>query len=153
MLGLLGRMFGTDKAFDGLITNASKGVDALFYTKEEKAHDQAKFRTQAADQAIKFLEATNGQNLTRRFIALGIFVIWSSNYLVSMGFTVISVFISTNHAALAEAMNKASTLIDQRISDVEGILMVVLTFYFMSPHVKEGLDTMNTWLKDRKEQK
>ena len=60
------------KQADQLVDNAIKGIDALFFTKEEKAQQSIK----VADAQVEYLKTTLNENsarsLTRRYLALAI---------------------------------------------------------------------------------
>lgn len=63
---------GTDTAKKVVDATIATG-DALFYTDEEKAKDYASYR----EWYLKYLEATQPQNIARRLIALTITGLWS----------------------------------------------------------------------------
>jgi hypothetical protein len=65
-----GKIFGTENAINTTISAVKDGLDALVYTDEEKAGDAAKERTQARSMVVDWMQATQGQNLARRLIAL-----------------------------------------------------------------------------------
>ena len=52
MWATVGKIFGTDKAITAVISNVSKGLDALVYTDEEKAGDAAKDRSEARKMVV-----------------------------------------------------------------------------------------------------
>ena len=79
------------------------------------------------------MAATSGQNIARRLIALVIIGIWSGCYVVSIAMVVVAVFLS---GAWSDHLREASGLIDAHISDIEGMLILILTFYFGAPHVE-----------------
>lgn len=64
--------FLTNKRMDKLFDGAIKGIDALFFTKEEKAQQSIK----VADAQMEYLKTTLSENsarsLTRRYLALAI---------------------------------------------------------------------------------
>ncbi|WP_054715347.1 hypothetical protein [Marinifilum fragile] len=64
--------FLSSKRSEKIIDGAIKGIDALFFTKEEKAQQSLK----VADAQMQFLKTTLSENsarsLTRRFLALAI---------------------------------------------------------------------------------
>ena len=71
-MGFLGRIFGNpetvDRAVDGLI----KGVDSMFYTKQEKAQANQ----QLLEAKIEFVRATQGSRLARRVLAFMVVGTW-----------------------------------------------------------------------------
>ena len=71
-MSFFGRLFGTEKALEGVVEGVSKSLDALIYTDEEKAKEAARDRSEARRMVVDWLAATQGQNLARRLIALSI---------------------------------------------------------------------------------
>ena len=74
MIGLLKGLFSTPKAVDtasNVVNGAVKGIDALFFTKEEKAH----FSQQTMETWLKMQTVTANENsirsITRRKLAVG----------------------------------------------------------------------------------
>lgn len=65
-------IFGTADNTKTLVDGAVSGIDALVFTDEEKSRASA----QAADWFLKYLAATQPQNLARRLIALMIVSLW-----------------------------------------------------------------------------
>ena len=74
--GFIGRLFGAPKALEKTVDALSSGLDKLVYTKEEKAGDEAQAVTEARGMIIDWLKNTQGQNLSRRLIALSITFVW-----------------------------------------------------------------------------
>ena len=134
-LGLLGKIFGSEKALGSLVKNGARALDKLYYTKEEKADDAAKHREKARDQVIDFMRATQGQNIARRLIALIIIGIWATFYVTGMLLVIVAVFNDAN----ADNLKEAAVIINESISDVEAIMMLVIAFYFGAPHVDSVL--------------
>ena len=133
-IGILGKIFGSEKTLSKIVDGVSSGLDKLTYTSEEKAQDAAKQREKARDQVVAFMEATKGQNIARRLIAFIMVSIWSICYVTSLGMIVASVFVTG--ADLVERLKEGAGLIDAHISDIEYPLMLILAFYFGAPHVE-----------------
>ena len=128
---LLGRIFGTEKALETAVAGVTAGIDALAYTDEEKAVDAAKDRAEARGMLIKWLEATNGQHLARRLIAVSITAVWLFQYIVSWLMAMIAVFAT----ARADQLNAASQLTTEHADGMTGAVMLILSFYFAAPHM------------------
>lgn len=128
---LLGRIFGTEKALETAVAGVTAGIDALAYTDEEKAVDAAKDRAEARGMLIKWLEATNGQHLARRLIAVSITAVWLFQYIVSWLMAMIAVFATTR----ADQLNAASQLTTEHADGMTGAVMLILSFYFAAPHM------------------
>ena len=73
MRKILAAIFGSSKNTTTIVDGAVKGLDALVFTDEEKAHTRA----QAAEWFLRYLQATQPQNLARRLIALIIAALWA----------------------------------------------------------------------------
>lgn len=72
-MNIFGAIFGSKKNTETLVDGAVKGMDALFYTDEEKAADMGKTR----EWFLRYLEASQPQNLARRFIAVVVVGLWA----------------------------------------------------------------------------
>jgi len=72
-MGILSAVFGTAKNTDKIVDGAVKGIDKLVFTNEEKAEYQAK----AADWFLRYLEASQPQNVSRRLIAVVVSAVWA----------------------------------------------------------------------------
>ena len=65
-MGVLGRIFGTDEAIKQGIETVGRGLDALVYTKQEQANDDADATSEARMMLVKWMEASQGHRLSRR---------------------------------------------------------------------------------------
>lgn len=134
MLGFIGetigKIFGTDKAAAALIDNVSSGLDKLVYTSEEKEADHAASVTEARQMVIKWLEATSGQNLARRLLALMITIIWLLQYVFMMVMSVGSVWVQDPSAFI-----QSSQIMGGYAETMKGAVMIILAFYFAAPHM------------------
>jgi hypothetical protein len=72
-MGLLDKLFGSEKQLDKLTTGAVAGLDKMFFTKEEKAEANQKL----SEWYLKYLGATQPQNLARRLIAMVVVALWA----------------------------------------------------------------------------
>lgn len=73
MKKLLAAIFGTADHTKTVLDASVAGIDKLFYTAEEKAENAGRF----ADWYLRYLAATQPQNLARRLIALVVVLLWS----------------------------------------------------------------------------
>lgn len=124
MLGFLGKMFGSDKALTKTVDTVASAFDALHYSDEEKAEA----KTKAFDQVVGWMEATQGQNLTRRFLAILISMTWVSQYIIAQVLTVIAPWIDT--VTTVEKMMASAAVMREGASDMTGAVMLILGFYF-----------------------
>lgn len=129
-----GRLFGSDEATAKLVDNVSSGLDKLWYTEEEKAEDKAKARSEARGVILEWMKHTQGQNLSRRLIALSITFVWLFLHLTSALLNVIAIWLETSHAKL---MTESAKVIAETAGDMVSAVMLILGFYFASPYMGE----------------
>ena len=108
-----GRLFGSDDIVEKTADGIYNGIDKIFFTDEEKA-DASKLGFQLW---IKAQEATQGQNIARRFIALLVTVFFLLNCLIY----VIALYLDNSHAG-------------QHFDFISKVLVwpftAIITFYF-----------------------
>lgn len=131
-----GKIFGTDKAIQSGIEAVKSGLDMLVYTDEEKAIDNAKAVTEARSMVVDWMNATQGQNLARRLIALVVTGIWAVQFIGAMLLGVITAF--TNDPDMVGKLIAASAVINSSAQQMNGAVMLILGFYFAAPHM-EGI--------------
>lgn len=73
MRKLFGAIFGTAKNTETIVDGAVAGLDKMWFTDEEKSEASAK----VAEWYLRYLAATQPQNLARRLIALVIVFLWA----------------------------------------------------------------------------
>ena len=131
MFNLFGKLFGTEKALDSVVKSAAAGLDSLIYTDQEKAEAAAQQRTEARQMVVAWMQATQGQNLARRLIALCITAVWLAMYLLAALASVLAVWVGGK-----EAEFHASAKIARELSaDMNPAVMLILAFYFAAPHM------------------
>ena len=124
-----GRVFGSDKALEGIVDGVKNGIDALVYTDEERAGAAASDRSEARAMVVQWMESTKGQNLARRLIALSITGTWLFMYLVSAVSGMIAPFTSD------ERLTVVGQVAADRAGDMNAAVMLILAFYFAAPHM------------------
>ena len=139
MIGLLGRIFGTPGAIRDVAKAARDGIDSLVYTKEEKAQDKSRSDDKERDAILDWLRSTQGQNLARRIIGIGVFLLWSGmwacaglSHIISIWVSDAARWVSTSEALFAYA------------NEISGEFLVVLTFYFGAPMAGKAIDALLT---------
>lgn len=130
-----GKLFGTEKALNGIVDGVTNGLDALVYTDEEKAADAAADRSEARKMVVQWMAATQGQNLARRLIALSITGVWLSMYLLSVFCAMVAVFANADGVVTAEKINQVGTIAKGAAMDMNPAVMLILAFYFAAPHM------------------
>lgn len=113
----------------GMIRDAG---DALFYTDEEKAKDAATQVTEGRKMIVAWMQATTGQNLARRLLAVAITFTWLLMYISSMIMNVVSVWVTPETAD--KLVTNALTIFNFADA-MQGAVMLILAFYFAAPHM------------------
>lgn len=78
-MGWISRIFGDKDAANEVISGAVAGVDKIFFTQEEKAEANQKL----SEWYLKYLHATQPQNVARRLIAFIVAGLWA--FLIVLG--------------------------------------------------------------------
>ena len=159
MLGVLGNIVGSPKAALKVLQMGRDALDAMKYTAEEKADDSAERRREIAEEkaentklvlkhqevmlgyTARFMESTQGHNLTRRMIALvttGVVTVFS---IAALGLWIASVWAAEPQAT---RMVTASSGIFEFVRPWWGVFMVIISFYFSGPHIQAGIDALKT---------
>lgn len=118
-MGLLANIFGNSKNAEKTVDGAIKGLDKMFFTKEEKAEANQKL----SDWYLKYLEATQPQNQARRLLAMVVAFLWA--FLVLVG--VIAKYFDTEYS---EFVFKVLTDV------VTNPFMLIMSFYFVAHAVR-----------------
>jgi hypothetical protein len=103
------------------------------YTDQEKAGDYAAATSEARLMVVRWMEATQGQNLARRIIALAITAVWLLMYLIKTAGAVVSVWVEKPELWLDTA-----AVVGESAEAMNGAMMLILAFYFAAPHM-EGI--------------
>lgn len=135
--GFIGKVFGTDAAIQTTVNAVKDGLDALVYTEEEKATTAAADRAAARSMVVEWMQATSGQNLARRWLAIVITTGWLAQYGSANLFAVIAVFVKE---PLSQQMLAASGIMGGYANQMNGAVMLILAFYFAAPHMGQIVD-------------
>lgn len=73
-MNILKRIFAGPTETNKIIDGAIAGLDKIVFTEEERADANRKM----GDWYLKYLQATEGQNLARRLIAVIVVCLWSA---------------------------------------------------------------------------
>ncbi len=98
MFSLLKGIFGKGDNGEKLLDAGIKGIDALFFTSEEKSQASQKLLTTFID----FQKATQSQNIARRYLAFGVTFIWLILVIAIASFAVIASFAGSEGATAAK---------------------------------------------------
>lgn len=152
-MDILGRIFGTEKALESAVQGVRDGLDALIFTDEERATEAAKDRSEARKLVVQWMEATQGQNLSRRLISLSITATWLSGYVISGLTRAIAVFVDDAGTVTAAKVSAVSEIAWKASVDMNGAVMLILAFYFAAPHMgdiaKAALSRFSSTAKPR----
>ena len=135
MMGFWGRIFGTEKALNTVVEGVSSGIDKLIYTDEEKAEAAAADRSEARKMVVGWMQATQGQNLARRLIALSITGVWLSMYLLAALTSMIAVFTNSDGVVTSEKLLTVGKIANSLAVEMNPAVMLILAFYFAAPHM------------------
>lgn len=130
-----GKLFGTEKALEGVVDGVTNGLDKLVYTDEERANDAAADRSEARKMIVQWMASTQGQNLARRVISLAITGIWLGMYLLSVLCGMVAVFVNSSGAVTAAKVNAVGAIAKDAAYDMNPAVMLILAFYFAAPHM------------------
>lgn len=130
MFNLFGKMFGSEKALNGIVKGVTNGLDALIYTDEEKAQDASKDRSEARKMVIAWMQASQGQNLSRRFIAMIVTLLWALQHVAALALSIVGVWVGDG-----VKINKTVAVILQFSEITTSAMMLVLGFYFAAPYM------------------
>lgn len=139
-----GRLFGTEKALEAAVSGVSNGLDKLIYTDEEKAEAAANDRSEARKMVVGWMQATQGQNLARRFLALMITGVWLLQYVLSQIFGALALVVD-NPAAL----ESLAQFLQDGAGDMNSAVMLILAFYFAAPHMGDIAKAVTGRLADQ----
>ena len=127
---IIGKLLGTDKAVTRIVDNASSAIDKLVYTDEEQADDRRQAVSEARRMVISWMNATQGQNLARRLIALVVTGVWVAQYLSMMALSVTAVWVGN-----PEPFESSAKVIGGYAESMNGAMMLILGFYFSAPYM------------------
>lgn len=134
MIKFLGRLFSSDAAVEKTVGTIANGLDALVYTDEEKAQDAAAQRTQAREMLLKWMDATQGQNIARRFLAISLSMMWGTIYGVQILMSSIAPWVEPD---TSKKLMESAAVLGESASQLNGAMMLILAFYFAAPHMSE----------------
>ncbi len=125
MKDIIAAIFGSKKNTETIVDGAVSGLDKMFFTKEERAEASHKL----SEWYLKYLAATQPQNLARRLIALAIVWLWW--LLVFLGVAVRGVEVWLNlQAEFSEFIFKVL------VEVVMQPFSIVVGFYFLTHTVR-----------------
>ena len=127
-----GKLFGTDEATKEVIGAVKDGVDALWYTDEEKAQDYAAAKVEGHKFIIDWLKSTTGSRVARRVIALTVTGLWTTQFVIAQILSVVLIWVDD-----PKPYDASVVAIQSNMDQTTGAMMLVLGFYFAAPHMGE----------------
>lgn len=139
---VFGKMLGTDKAFESGLNALSAGLDKLHYGKQEQAEHQMQRDNMVQNFILKWQEATSGQNVARRLIALPVVYTWLLMFMFMAGCVVASVWVPnpvevlspTGQVVKVNGLLEAAERLKPYAVEMKEIVYIVVIFYF-GPHI------------------
>lgn len=123
---ILSAIFGSSKNTETIVNGAVSGLDKMMFTKEERAEANQKL----SDWYLKYLEATQPQNLARRLIALLIVGLWV--FLILLG-----VAAYAWHGKAADDETTLAMFVFNVLNElVHQPFMMIMGFYFLAHVVR-----------------
>jgi len=119
-MGLLTSLFGGGKTTEKIVDGVTNGIDAVFYTDEEKAVANQKI----LDFKLAWLKSTQGQNIARRLIAITVTAMWA----------LLGLIILSAKALGYDEFSKFAS--DYMVNVVVDPFMIIIGFYFLAHLVK-----------------
>ena len=133
----LGKLFGTDNAVEQVISTGERLLDDAFYTDAERAEDTARDRSEVRTMVVEWMANTQGQNLSRRVIALSVTGVWLLMYMLSTVLGLGAVWVG---ASLNARLLESIAILDERNDAMTGAVMLILGFYFAAPKIGQIAD-------------
>lgn len=129
-MGFWSRLWDTPDAIAEGARAVIKSGDALVYTEEEKAE----FGQRVRDWLLKWQQATSGQNIARRLIALMVTGVWLLESVAALALTIWSAF-----SPDSEAVSNAAMACWDAARSMALPAGVILTFYFAPNKIGEAM--------------
>ena len=130
---IFGSIFGSSDNTKTVVDGAVNGLDKMFYTDEERAETAGEMRK----WFITYLNASNPQNVSRRFIAIVVTLLWAFLVLIGIAAFAIEYFFFYDPAAEFSAVMAA--FIFRVLTDIVAVPFAgIMAFYFVT-HLARGI--------------
>ena len=136
MIQFLGRLFSSPKAIKQVASTTRSALDSLVYTDQEKAHDAAKDRAASRQYIIKWLEATQGQNLARRTIAMSILSLWLLTFFAAIMCSIAAVWVTDS-----TQLRESAAILLSFAGEMSTEMALIMGFYFAAPYMGQIANT------------
>lgn len=144
MFKFLGRLFSSNTALEKGVDAAIKGVDAVFYTEEEKATDRKETLKQVGKLVVEWMTASQGHRLARRLIAVSITFTWILMYVLCGFMSVVAAFVEK-----PQSFRDSGEELYNYATSMNGAVMLILGFYFAAPYMGDLVKSAVTKFRGR----
>lgn len=135
-MSFFGQLFGSNDAALKTIDTVAQGIDKLYYSDEEKADDARAAKKDAANVFLEWIKNSQGQNLSRRFLTVVITITWLLFLIASVTISILSIWLAQDPVKMAETYTKLNEI----VSRMDSIVMLIVAFYFTSPYMSKFSD-------------
>jgi hypothetical protein len=132
-------IFPSSKSAEKMIDAATKGVDAVWYTEEEKAATREKMR----DWYLKLLDSMQAYNVAMRALAFIVGGIWAIHLLIATSLYVLAAFICPAEAESCRSALAARSIDEQLQRHINEPFFLVMMFYFGAAGINGAIRTWN----------
>lgn len=136
-MGWWNKIFPSTRSAEKLIDAATRGVDAVWYTEEERAQTRAELR----DWYIKLLDSMQAYNVAMRALAFIVGAVWASHLIVATLLYIAAAFICPIDAETCRAATAASAIDEQLKAHINEPFFLVMGFYFGAAGVNGAIRT------------
>ena len=117
-MGLFSFLTGKSETAEKVVDGAISGIDAMFFTKEEKSQANQKI----LDWKLEYAKATQGMSISRRIICFAVCALWSVLVILLIAFGLIAGEESVAVKWLFKVMDEI----------VNNPFMIIVGFYFLA---------------------
>jgi hypothetical protein len=132
-------IFPSSKSAEKMIDAATKGVDAVWYTEEEKAATREKMR----DWYLKLLDSMQAYNVAMRALAFIVGAIWAFHLLIATALYVLAAFICPAETESCRSALAAQSIDEQLQRHINEPFFLVMMFYFGAAGINGAIRTWN----------
>ena len=121
-------LFAVPENGSQIITGVKEGLDALFFTNEEKAQHAS----EAFKLYLEWIKATQGHNVSRRFLAVVVALLWTFLVLLTVLVKIVEITLGW--------MEGASEFVFTVLTDVVALPFAgVMAFYFATQLLQRSI--------------
>lgn len=132
-MGILSRIFSNPEDGSKIVDGAISTLDNAFFTKQERSDASQK----VSDWYLKYLAATDGQSLSRRFIAITVSLLWAALVLAGITARGVELWLMPEVAEGVTVLYPLSDFIFEVLANV--VMMpfsIIVGFYFLTHSIR-----------------